>query len=166
MNVRLLLVFGTLTFAALTGFHIASFLAGFLFTALVIWIYPQLPPLGEAFRSKGRLLARAVRFTFNCLHFTVHFLYDLTVSNLVLARDIWTPIDIYTPRMVEVPVGDLGRFEVAFLAARITLTPGTLSVAVCPERLVLIVHAMYPGGEDYAWQLRRPIDILRKGLVD
>lgn len=166
MNVRLLLVFGTLTFAALAGFSLASFLAGFVASMIVIALYPQLPPLRAAFQGKGRMLARGVRLFFNILHYTLHFLYDLTVSNLVLARDIWTPIDVYTPRMVEVPVSDLGRFEVAFLAARITLTPGTLSVAVCPERLVLIVHAMYPGGEGYARELRRPIDILRKGLHD
>lgn len=164
MNVRVLLVFGTITYAFILGPSLAAFLFGLIAMLVIIPLFPQLSGLKNAFRIGPGNILRGVRLVFNGVHFVLHFLYDLSVSNLILAYDIWTPKDRFTPRIVDVPVKDLSRFQTAFLAARITLTPGTLSVAVSRESDYLVVHTMYPGGEGYEQNLRRPMDILLKGL--
>lgn len=98
--------------------------------------------------------------------FVWDFLVDLTISNVRLAWDVLTPEDKHTIKMIEVPVHDLKDSEVAFIAQRITLTPGTLSCGVTEDRAMLVVHVMYPSADDAetARGLRRPIDIL-KGSV-
>jgi multisubunit Na+/H+ antiporter MnhE subunit len=164
MSLLILYIIGTFTFAALAGFDLANVLAGAVVMAVILAVFPNLPPLKQLFKKETRDFRKALRLLLNTVPFLLDFLWDLTVSNLVLARDIWFPTSRYAPRFVEVPVQDLTRFQAAFLAARITLTPGTLSVAICTTRQVIVVHSMYPGGSDYGTSLRKPIDILLKGL--
>lgn len=164
MNGRILFVLGTITYAFLLGPSLAAFLFGLISMVVILATFPQLGGLKSVLPLGARHLVRGIRLIFNGILFVLDFVYDLTVSNIVLAHDIWTPKDRYTPRFVDVPVADLSSFQVAFLASRITLTPGTLSVAVSPEKDYLIVHTMYPGGDGYEKSLRRPIDILLKGM--
>lgn len=104
----------------------------------------------------------AMRGIARIAHFVGDFLVDLTVSNLRLAWDVLTPSDKHTIRMVEVPVHDLKDAEVAFIAQRITLTPGTLSCGLTDDGAMLLVHVMYPSAQgDMGRALRRPIDILK-----
>jgi multicomponent Na+:H+ antiporter subunit E len=105
-----------------------------------------------------------VRFLLNAMHFMVDFLRDLLISNFYVAYDVWTPRDHFSPRIVFVPIDDLSDIEVALLATRISLTPGTLSMDVSADRRFLLVHSMYPSGSDDSESLRRPIQILKKGL--
>lgn len=100
-------------------------------------------------------LVRIARFAWD-------FVVDLVVSNVRLAWDVLTPEDKHTIQLVEVPVHDLADSEVAFIAQRITLTPGTLSCGVSEDRASLLVHVMYPSPDgDTGRALRRPIDILK-----
>lgn len=106
---------------------------------------------------------RAFRIVRNVARFSWDFVVDLTMSNLVIAWDVWTPRDHYAPRIVKVNVQDLTDFETMLLASRITLTPGTLSLDVTEDRRAIVVHVMYPGADIEA-SLRRPIDLLKEGL--
>ncbi len=152
------------SYACLTSFTPGNFLLGFLGGWLLISILPQIPARdGFPFPpiTSGRkylLLGR------NILHFLLHFFYDLTASNILIAWDVWTPRDHFSPELIEVPVNDLSDFQRLFLASRITLTPGTLSVDLTDDKNTLIVHVMYPQPEGQAAALRRPIDILVRDL--
>jgi len=95
------------------------------------------------------------------LHFLRDFLWDMTVSNVILAWDVVTPKDLHAVRIVEVPVHDLTESEIALLMHRITLTPGTLSAAVIADHSTIVVHAMYGDTEEMPQALRRPLDILK-----
>ncbi len=75
------------------------------------------------------------------------FARDLTVSSFQVAKTVLAPRDTSSPRFVVVPLRyaetDL---EVTMVANYITLTPGTLTVDVSPDRSTLLVHALTAEG--------------------
>lgn len=142
----------------LAGISLSSLVLGTVLSAAILAFMPALP----SSRLNLPPFAQATRFLRNLTHFMWDFLKDLWLSNIVVAKDVWTPTDFYRPRLAEVFVGDLTDFEIALLATRITLTPGTLSADLSEDRQHLIVHVMYPA-EDSEAALRKPIDMLLKG---
>jgi multicomponent Na+:H+ antiporter subunit E len=71
------------------------------------------------------------------------FLWDLMVSSVQVARAVLSPRDITHPRFVEVPLPEgLSDLEITLVGNHITLTPGTLTVDVSPDRRRLLIHAL------------------------
>ena len=149
-------------FALLVGFNLPNLILGYVIALAIVAVLPQLPAPRSLRIKEIRTGTEFVRFVGNLLLFVFDFIWDLTISNFQLAIDAWTPADHYQPVLLEVPVHDLTPFEVALLAARITLTPGTLSCTVSADRKFLTVHVMYPKKGDMAKTLRRPIEILKR----
>lgn len=58
--------------------------------------------------------------------------WQLTVSVVRLAADVCTPGSTQQPRIVKLSLGDLTDLEVTVLTSSITITPGTLVLAVSP----------------------------------
>jgi multicomponent Na+:H+ antiporter subunit E len=164
MTLLLFLFLLAMTYALLVGFKLLNLIIGFLLGLAILAILPQ----GPVERGKGHSRLKSGRHLLqlskNLFWFTLDFVWDLTVSNVQIAWDVWTPKDYYTPKIVEVPVGDLTPMQLMLLASRITLTPGTLSADVTEDRKILLVHMMYPGKDNPAARLRKPIDMLKKGL--
>lgn len=69
------------------------------------------------------------------------FLKDIVVANLEVARRILGPEDAIHPRFVWVPLSIANPQGMAVFAAMLTMTPGTLSVDITPDRRWLLVHA-------------------------
>jgi len=59
--------------------------------------------------------------------------WQLAVSVVRLAADVCTPGSTQRPRIVKLPLGDLTDLEVTLLTSSITITPGTLVLAVSPQ---------------------------------
>lgn len=72
------------------------------------------------------------------------FLYELLVSALRVAALVVRPDmkRVLRPAIVAVPLSVRSDAEITLLANMITLTPGTISVDVSPDRSVLYVHAL------------------------
>lgn len=84
------------------------------------------------------------------LRYLVHFLIALVKANLDMARRVLSPSLPLNPAVVEVRTGlrsDLGRL---LLANSITLTPGTLSVDVQDERILVHWVDCPPGADLHA----------------
>lgn len=60
-------------------------------------------------------------------------LVQLLVSTLVLARDVCTPGSTQRPRIVKVSMAGLSDVEVTLFTSSITITPGTLVLAIAAE---------------------------------
>ena len=75
--------------------------------------------------------------------FAVFFLRELVLSNLRVAWDVLTPRPHRRPGVVAVPLDAATDAEITLLANLLTLTPGTLSLDVSPDRRVLYVHGMF-----------------------
>jgi multicomponent Na+:H+ antiporter subunit E len=72
------------------------------------------------------------------------FLYELLASAVRVALVVLRPdMDkVIRPAIIAVPLSVKSDIEITLLANLITLTPGTLSVDLSPDRSVLYVHAL------------------------
>jgi multicomponent Na+:H+ antiporter subunit E len=83
-----------------------------------------------------------VRF-FRLLVFIVYYLKELVLSSLYVAYDIMTPKDLMKPGIVEVPIDLKTDTAIIALANLISMTPGSLTVDMSPDKKKLYIHAMY-----------------------
>lgn len=70
------------------------------------------------------------------------FLRDMLVANFSVALRVIRSNRRLRPAFVEVPLTLKDEFTIAILAAMITLTPGTVSADVSPDRSQLFVHVL------------------------
>lgn len=103
---------------------------------------------GEEGRTYFTRVARVVKFLF-------FYLGQLLMSNLRVAYDVVTPHNYMRPGVIAVPLDVKTDAEIVLLANLITLTPGTLSLDLSPDRKTLYVHVMYIDEDDE--QARRQI---------
>ena len=75
--------------------------------------------------------------------FAFFYLWQLFLSNLRVAYDVVTPTHYMKPGVIAVSLEARTDVEITMLANLITLTPGTLSLDLAPDRSVLYVHCMY-----------------------
>jgi len=109
-----------------------TFTAGLFIGYLLLWL--TRPVWGETrYFSKIPLVIR----------FVLYFLRELVVANLKVAFDIMTPKNYMEPGIVAVPLDVETDIEITLFANLVTLTPGTLSLDVSPDKRTLYVHALY-----------------------
>jgi multicomponent Na+:H+ antiporter subunit E len=80
--------------------------------------------------------------------------WQIAVANLKVAAAVLGPRRLLRPALVAVPLDVASDGQIALLANLISLTPGTLSLDVSPDRRTLYVHAMSASSAD---DLRREI---------
>lgn len=102
--------------------------------------------------SEGRDYFRRVWHVVNFIFF---YLGQMIMSNLRVAYDVVTPTHYMRPGVIAVPLSVETDAEIVLLANLITLTPGTLSLDLSPDRKTLYVHMMYIDVDDE--QARRQI---------
>jgi multicomponent Na+:H+ antiporter subunit E len=129
--VNILLAFA---WAAMTGeFSLASLLTGLVLGFFALWLSAPLTGIERLYFVR---IYRIVRLA-------LYFLYELTLSSLRVAWDVIRPFPRNRPALVEVPLDVQSDIEILLLTNLISLTPGTLSVDVMPDRKTLVVHAMF-----------------------
>lgn len=79
-----------------------------------------------------------------------YFLYELVVSSVQVAWDVLTPTPRSRPAIVAVPLDLVDPAQITVLAILISLTPGSLSLDVSPDRKTLYVHQMFVNDPDEA----------------
>jgi multicomponent Na+:H+ antiporter subunit E len=122
-----------LVWVAVSGhFEPSNFLAGFVLAYLILWL-PQ--SVGE----KSNYFLKM----FQVISFIGFFGKELFKANLRVAHDVLTPRHHMKPGVVAIPLDIKTDAEITLLANLITLTPGTLSLDISPDRSMLYVHAMY-----------------------
>lgn len=73
------------------------------------------------------------------------FLKELWVSCIRVAKGVLGIGPAPTPAVIAVPLEAKTDLEITLLACCITLTPGTLSLDVSPDRTTLYIHSMFTG---------------------
>lgn len=132
-----------LVWVLIAGFALQEVLLGgavSLILSLLIFRYVQ-----YSFGLSG--VVKLFRFIF--VYIPV-FLYKLVLANIDMAYRVLSPKLPINPRIVKVPTDLKGDFSKLVLANSITLTPGTLSLDVEDDGvLVHWVNAQGENGEDY-----------------
>jgi multicomponent Na+:H+ antiporter subunit E len=133
MNLFFINCFIALGYVGVQGrFSLSGLLVGFGLGYAALWVTRPLYGSSTYFRrlpKTARLLA--------------YFLVDLLWSNLQVLWDVITPRHISRPGIVGVPLDAESDIEILLVANMISLTPGTLSIDLSPDRRTLYVHVMF-----------------------
>jgi len=104
--------------------------------AFLGWMIPfvtqQYWPERPHFHNAGRLLL-----------YLGHLLWDILKSNITVARLILRNPDQLQPAFIRFPVTLKDEFAITMLASTISLTPGTVSAGLSPDRRTLLIHALH-----------------------
>lgn len=134
MNTALLVLILALLWAGTTG----------SFSGLNL-LFGGLLGLGAAFLLRDSLSSRrGLRRMGRIVRLLGLFLYELMASAVRVALVVIRPDikNVVRPAIVAVPLSVTSDAEITLLANLITLTPGTLSIDVSPDRKHLYVHAL------------------------
>lgn len=140
MNAAFIIGILALVWAAITGsFSGLNLLFGGLIGGVAVLL------LRQSLTGPGHL-RRARR----ALSLSGLFLYELMASAIRVALVVLRPdMDrVIRPAIVAVPLSVTSDIQITMLANMITLTPGTLSVDLSPDRSVLYVHALNMGDRE------------------
>lgn len=139
MNLFLLNLLLAVIWAALWGsFTLVQLLVGFHLGFLILWLLQPLLGGPDSYYLRSFRAVRLVLF----------FLYDLILSSFRVAYDVLTPTDYSNPAILRMPLDVESDIEILLVTNLISLTPGTLSLDVTPDRKTLIVHAMFADDPD------------------
>ncbi len=131
---------GVLLFLVLCGFYLllsqqsSSFLlvAGALCCAFTTWISSRLEIIGDEGQPTRGLLP--------FLFYTPWLIKQVILANLDVIKRVWKPSKSIDPRLFELPIQVRHPVAKTLLANSITLTPGTVTVEVNEDHL--LVHAL------------------------
>lgn len=76
------------------------------------------------------------------LRFAGVVLWDIVVASFTVARLTLGPTSRLRPRFVRIPVSFADDFALTALASTISLTPGTVSAEIAPDREHILIHAL------------------------
>lgn len=120
---------------ALTGvFTFENFVVGFALSSICLWL---ISPAGDV------AILRYAHRLYRLIGFLAFFIWELILANLRVAYYVLMPDYRMRSAIVAIPLDIQTDLEITVLANLITLTPGTLSLDVSPDRKTLFVHTMY-----------------------
>jgi multicomponent Na+:H+ antiporter subunit E len=94
------------------------------------WIEVKKSPL--TVRKVGAVVRLAVRF-----------IYELIKSNIELTIAVFRSPNALRPAIIAIPVEGLSDGAITLLGNMITLTPGTTTMDLTPDRQTLYIHAIF-----------------------
>jgi len=123
----------TFVWVALTGdFELGNYAFGFLLSYFIL--------RSAAVKNGGVSYFKRIP---KIIGFIFFFLYEMLKANLQVAYDVITPRFFMKPGIVKFPLSAKTDLEITLLANCISLTPGTLIIAVSDDRKAIFVHVMY-----------------------
>lgn len=132
MNLLLINLILALGWSAVNGeLSISNMIIGFVLGYCCLWLAR---PLYQPTRYFVRFWA--------ALRLALMFLTELTKSCIAVAEVVLMPHPHCDAGIVAIPLAVKTDLEITLLANLITLTPGTLSLHISPDRSVLFVHAL------------------------
>jgi multicomponent Na+:H+ antiporter subunit E len=144
--VNLLLTFAWATFFG--DFGLVTLTSGFLLGTFILWLLQPLMGGTGGYHLRVWYWVKLL----------VMFLYELVVSSIDVLWDIVTPRHLARPAIIEMPLSVQSDAGILLVTNLISLTPGTLSLDVSPDRKTLSIHAMFADDPD---EVRR---VLKSGM--
>lgn len=111
--------------------------------------------------------AQPVRRPLLLVRLLLRLAFDILMANLVVARLILGPMRRLNPAFVRYPLMLENEYAIMILASIITLTPGTVSADVTPDRRALIVHSLdLKDEEELVRQIRTRYELPLKEILE
>lgn len=106
-------------------------LLGILLSLLIPWLTTDFWPERIHFR-----------YSLSIVKFIAAVLVDIVIANLVVAALILNPWRALHPRFIKLTLALRDPFAITLLANTISLTPGTVSADLSPDRRILLIHCL------------------------
>lgn len=116
---------------------VADLVTGFVIGAMALIVSS---PMFGRMRYYDRILRLA--------HLVLYFVRLFFSSCARVAWDVLTPVHKARPAIVAIPLSTEDPLQIVTLANLISLTPGSLSLDVSPDRKTLYVHVMFVDDPD------------------
>lgn len=144
------LILLTITWAALKGsFSLGNIVFGLILAGVILrFSRPVFEGTGRADSGTSSGLPRPIRRSWRVLGLIIVFLGELVESAVEVARYTLQPTLQIKPAIIAYPLDVQTDREITTLANLISLTPGTLSLDVSPDRSLLYVHSISVETED------------------
>lgn len=114
------------------SYTFTSFLVGYMIGAVLLLILDRFFP--------GTYYLRRV---YKVIVLVLIFIRELILSNISIVKMVYTPKLTFEPGIFAYPTSLKKEWEITLLANLITLTPGTLSVAISEDNTQIFIHAMH-----------------------
>ncbi|WP_373892879.1 Na+/H+ antiporter subunit E [Virgibacillus natechei] len=108
-----------------------SFITGYLLGILLLFLLRRFIPGNFYLRHFYKIIRLILIFT-----------RELILSNVEMIKYIYAPNPDVEPGIFELPLDVQSNWEITLLANFISLTPGTLTIAVSEDSAKLYIHAM------------------------
>lgn len=112
-------------------YTVTSFISGYLLGILLLFVLRRFIP--------GRFYIVTV---YKIGKLILIFIRELISSNISIVKLVYKRHPAYEPGIFELPIELKSDWEITLLANLISLTPGTLSMAVADDQSKIYVHAM------------------------
>lgn len=112
-------------------YSLSSFAAGYILGIVLLLVLNRFIP--DSFYLKR---------VYKIVMLVLLFLKELVTSNIDIVKLVYKPKLEFEPGIFALPVDLKSNWEITLLANLITLTPGTLTVAVSDDNTHLYIHAM------------------------
>lgn len=86
---------------------------------------------------------RIIKKIYFAIQFIVFYLFKLVQSNIYIAYDILTPQIKSTPGIMKFPLYIKSDFGLLVFTNLLSMTPGTLTIDICPDKKEVLVHVLY-----------------------
>ncbi|MEL6913539.1 MAG: Na+/H+ antiporter subunit E [Pseudomonadota bacterium] len=120
------------------GFSWLSMTFGFVLGYGILWLLQPLTGVKSSYFKR----------VYFWLKLLVMFFYELFVSSVAVIYDIITPTLLARPAIIDMPLDVKSDTGILLVTNLISLTPGTLSIDVSPDRKTLRIHAMFADDPD------------------
>ena len=115
------------------GFTWLTVLSGFVLGYGILWLLQPLTGVQSPYFKR----------VWYWLKLLIMFHYELLVSSIQVIWDIVTPTLHARPAIIDMPLDVKSDTGILLVTNLISLTPGTLSIDVSPDRKTLKIHAMF-----------------------
>lgn len=113
-----------------------SFSVGnFLLAAFLAWFIPFMVSGLQLKTSRVKKPGKAFKYL-------LVLLYDIAVSNLIVAKQVLGPKHRLQPGFIAIPLDMTESLPITLFASSISLTPGTVSTEISADLKTLYVHAL------------------------
>ncbi|WP_010650981.1 Na+/H+ antiporter subunit E [Oceanobacillus massiliensis] len=135
------------------SYTMPSFITGFIFGILLLLLLRRFLP--------GGFYLKRVFKAFKLLFI---FIREMILSNIDMIKYIYSPQPIKEPGIFEYPIELKRDWEITLLANLISLTPGTLSIAISDDKSKLYIHAMHI--DDVEIEIKSIKDTFEKTIME
>ncbi|MDX1588244.1 MAG: Na+/H+ antiporter subunit E [Oleiphilaceae bacterium] len=140
----------------MNSFALGQVVLGLALAWLLPFVTQQFWPEKPQVHNANRLLV-----------YLAHLLWDIIQANFTVARLLLKDPATLQPAFVRYPLMLTDEFAITLLASTITLTPGTVSAGLSPDRKTLLIHALHePDPDAMVRQIHQRYELPLKEILE